>query len=30
MTLTDDGYNVKTALVRHLSEAFDEGRKASP
>ena len=30
MTLTDDGYNVKTALVKHLSEAFDERRKASP
>jgi len=30
MTLTDDGYNVKTALVKHLSEAFDEGRKAAP
>ena len=30
MTLTDDGYNVKTALVKNLSEAFDEGRKAAP
>jgi hypothetical protein len=30
MTLTDDGYNVKTALVRHLSEAFDQRRRTSP
>ena len=30
MTLTDDGYNVKTVLVKNLSEAFDERRKAPP
>jgi hypothetical protein len=30
MTLTDDGYNVKTVLVKNLSATFDERRKASP
>ncbi|MGB6327044.1 MAG: hypothetical protein WBG11_15055 [Methylocella sp.] len=30
MTLTDDGYNVKTVLVKSLSETFDKGRKAPP
>jgi hypothetical protein len=30
MTLTDDGYNVKTVLVKSLSGTFDDGRKASP
>lgn len=30
MTLTDDGYNVKTVLVANLSEAFGDGRKAPP
>ena len=30
MTLTDDGYNVKTVLVDNLSEAFGDGRKAPP
>ncbi|MGH6846822.1 MAG: hypothetical protein ACREC0_05115 [Methylocella sp.] len=30
MTLTADGYNVKTVLVKTLSETFDDGRKASP
>ncbi|MDQ6702270.1 MAG: hypothetical protein M3Z96_03745 [Pseudomonadota bacterium] len=30
MTLTDDGYNVKTVLVKSLSATFDEGQKASP
>lgn len=30
MTLTDDGYNVKTVLVDNLSLAFGEGRRASP
>jgi hypothetical protein len=30
MTLTDDGYNVKTVLVKSLSATFDNGRKASP
>ena len=30
MTLTDDGYNVKTVLVKSLSATFDEGRKAAP
>jgi hypothetical protein len=30
MTLTDDGYNVKTVLVKSLSATFDEGRKAPP
>jgi hypothetical protein len=30
MTLTDDGYNVKTVLVKSLSATFDEGRKPSP
>jgi hypothetical protein len=30
ITLTDDGYNVKTVLVKSLSGTFDDGRKASP
>ena len=30
MTLTDDGYNVKTVLVKSLSATFDQGRKAPP
>jgi translation initiation factor 1 (eIF-1/SUI1) len=30
MTLTDDGYNVKTVLVKTLSGTFDEGQKAPP
>jgi hypothetical protein len=30
MTLTDDGYNVKTVLVKSLGATFDEGRKPSP
>jgi hypothetical protein len=30
MTLTDDGYNVKTVLVKSLSATFDKGRKAPP
>jgi hypothetical protein len=30
MTLTDDGYNVKTVLVKTLSATFDKGRKAPP
>ncbi|MGH6836738.1 MAG: hypothetical protein ACREC9_14635 [Methylocella sp.] len=30
MTLTGDGYNVKTVLVKSLSEPFDASRKASP
>lgn len=30
MTLTDDGYNVKTVLVKSLSATFDEGWKAAP
>jgi hypothetical protein len=30
MTLTDDGYNVKTVLVNSLSATFDKGRKAPP
>lgn len=30
ITLTDDGYNVKTVLVDNLSLAFGEGRRASP
>jgi len=30
MTLTDDGYNVKTVLVDNLSEGFGDGRKAPP
>lgn len=30
MTLSDDGYNVKTVLVKNLSTTFDEGRKAPP
>jgi hypothetical protein len=30
MTLTADGYNVKTVLVDNLSEAFGDGRKAPP
>ena len=30
MTLSDDGYNVKTVLVKSLSATFDEGRKAPP
>ncbi len=30
MTLTDDGYNVKTVLVDSLSGTFDDGRKAPP
>jgi hypothetical protein len=28
MTLTDDGYNVKTALVDNFSVAFNDARKA--
>jgi hypothetical protein len=30
MTLTDDGYNVKTVLVKNLSAMFDKGRTAPP
>jgi hypothetical protein len=30
MTLSDDGYNVKTVLVKSLSATFDKGRKAPP
>jgi len=30
MTFTDDGYNVKTVLVKSLGATFDEGRKAPP
>jgi hypothetical protein len=30
MTLTDDGYNVKTVLVKTLSATFDKGRTAPP
>lgn len=30
MTLTDDGYNVKTALVDNFSLAFNAGRNAQP
>ncbi|MGB6176507.1 MAG: hypothetical protein WBF43_09270 [Methylocella sp.] len=30
MTLTDDGYNVKTVLVKSLSATFDKGQKAPP
>lgn len=30
MTLTDDGYNVKTVLVKSLSATFDEERKPAP
>lgn len=30
MTLTDDGYNVKTVLVKSFSETFDKGRKPPP
>lgn len=30
MTLSDDGYNVKTVLIDNLSEAFGDGRKALP
>ena len=30
MTLTDDGYNVKTVLVKSLSAMFDKGRTAPP
>jgi hypothetical protein len=30
MTLTDDGYNVKTVLVKSLSATFDKGRKTPP
>jgi hypothetical protein len=30
MTLTDHGYNVKTVLVKSLSEAFNQARKALP
>jgi hypothetical protein len=30
MTLTDDGYNVKTVLVKTLSATFDKGGKAPP
>jgi hypothetical protein len=30
MTLTDDGYNVKTVLVKSLSATFDKGRTAPP
>ena len=30
MTLTDDGYNVKTVLVKTLSATFDKGQKAPP
>jgi hypothetical protein len=30
MTLTDDGYNVKTVLVKSLSATFDKGRNAPP
>jgi hypothetical protein len=30
MTLTDDGYNVKTVLVKTLSATFDKGPKAPP
>jgi hypothetical protein len=30
MTLSDDGYNVKTVLVKSLSAMFDKGRTAPP
>jgi hypothetical protein len=30
MTLTDDGYNVKTVLIKSLSATFDKGRTAPP
>jgi hypothetical protein len=30
MTLSDDGYNVKTVLVKSLSATFDKGRKVPP
>ncbi len=30
MTLTDDGYNVKTVLVKSFSATFDKPRKAPP
>jgi hypothetical protein len=30
MTLTDDGYNVKTVLVKSLSATFDKGTVAPP
>jgi hypothetical protein len=30
MTLTDEGYNVKTVLVKSLSATFDKGRKTPP
>ena len=30
MTLTDNGYNVKTALVDNFSMAFNEARPAPP
>jgi hypothetical protein len=30
MTLTDDGYNVKTVLVKSLSATFDKERKTPP
>ncbi|MGH6937171.1 MAG: hypothetical protein ACRED2_13560 [Methylocella sp.] len=30
LTLTDDGYNVKTVLVKSFSETFDKGQKPPP
>ncbi|MGA7383722.1 MAG: hypothetical protein WBW81_03180, partial [Methylocella sp.] len=30
LTLTNDGYNVKTVLVKSLSVTFDQGRKVPP
>jgi hypothetical protein len=30
MTLSDDGYNVKTVLVKSLSATFDKGRQVPP
>ena len=30
MSLTDDGYNVKTVLVNNLSAGFDKGKTAPP
>jgi hypothetical protein len=30
LTFTDDGYNVKTVLVKSFSETFDKGRKPPP
>jgi hypothetical protein len=30
LTLTDDGYNVKTVLIKSFGETFDKGRKPPP